>query len=111
MANWSIIKFRFLIISLVFASAWSVWGQENEDDTVGELQCKHGRSVCIYFLDGYLCLSPEQSNALDEALKEFQKAVDHKPKYPQAQTNLAKALLELGQTDKALVHFYRALKQ
>ncbi len=70
MANWSIIKFRFLIISLVFASAWSVWGQENEDDTVGELQCKHGRSVCIYFLDGYLCLSPEQSNALDEALKE-----------------------------------------
>ncbi|MDB4778257.1 hypothetical protein OAG68_02250 [bacterium] len=69
MAKTSKNTIRILIASLISVSAWTAWAQENED-TIGELHGRHGRSICIYFLDGYLCLSPEQSTALDEALKQ-----------------------------------------
>jgi superkiller protein 3 len=47
---------------------------------------------------------------VDEAIPQFQKALEINPNNPEAHQNLGKALLAKGQVDEAIAHFQRALE-
>lgn len=52
---------------LLLLVTYSGWAQEQD---VEALKTEQARAVCIYFLDGYLCLNSEQTAALDELIQQ-----------------------------------------
>ena len=56
---------------------------------------------------GYTLL---QKGQLDEAIAEYEKALEIKPDYADSHNNLANALLQKGLVDEATVHYRRALE-
>lgn len=52
----------------------------------------------------------QTQNRMEEALNEFQRAVEIKPKYPQAQNNLAKSYEHFNKLDEAMKHFKLAVR-
>ena len=59
-------KFRLLLLLFLIALPASVYSQEVNLD---EIKAQRTRQLCVYFLDGYLCLSQEQHIAMEEELK------------------------------------------
>ena len=51
-----------------------------------------------------------RSGRADEAIAHFQKAVEIKPNYGDAQNNLGIALLQTGKAEEAIPHFLKALE-
>jgi Tfp pilus assembly protein PilF len=50
-----------------------------------------------------------QNGRVDEAMKQFQKALEIEPRYAQAHNNLGIVLFQKGQVDEAMAHFQKAL--
>jgi tetratricopeptide (TPR) repeat protein len=51
-----------------------------------------------------------QNGRVDEAMKQFQKALDIEPRYALAHNNLGAALYQKGQVDEAVAHYQKALE-
>jgi tetratricopeptide (TPR) repeat protein len=98
----------FSMIATLTVCAWkqTVYWRNSESLWTHTLACTSDNYIGHYNLGNTLL----QKGRVDEAIAQYQQALQIKPDYVGAHINLGIALLRKGQVDEAIVHFQMALQ-
>jgi tetratricopeptide (TPR) repeat protein len=96
------------VLAVLMVCAWqqTAYWQNSETLWTHALACTTGNSLAHYNLGQAL----EHKGGMDEAIAQYQKALEINPNYADAHNNLGTALFQKGRTDEAITHFQAALK-
>ena len=96
-----------ILAALIFcARAQTACWRNSETLWTHTLACTSGNDVAHNNLGIILA----QKGLADEAMAQFQKALEVRPDNAEAQNNLGRALLQNGHADEAITHFQKALQ-
>ncbi|MGP8200848.1 MAG: tetratricopeptide repeat protein [Limisphaerales bacterium] len=96
------------VLGVLMVCAWkqTVHWQDSEALWTHTLACTTGNHVAHYNLGDDLV----QQGRLDEAISQYQEALQIKPDHAEALNNLANALLAMGKPDEAILQYQKALQ-
>jgi tetratricopeptide (TPR) repeat protein len=96
------------VIGILMVCAWIQTGYWKSSETLWThtLACTTGNDLAHYNLGVVL----EQEGSVDEAITQFQEALQIKPNYAEAHNNLGLALFQRGRVDEATTQFQKAVQ-
>jgi len=97
------------LLLILGAASWQrSWAYENQESLWTDTLAKNPH----YFWLGYnnLGFAYAQKGDMDDAIVQFQKAVEINPYFPAARYNLGKALTQKGRLDEAIIQFQKTLE-
>ena len=97
-----------VVLAVLMVCTWkqTVYWQDSETLWTHTLACTTGNDKAHYSLG----IALRQKGRVDEAIAEYQEALQINPDYGDAHVNLGSALLQAGRLDEAISHLQKALQ-